>query len=115
MKETGAPLVTPAERGMGMGDTKTDARLFDLVQKFALAALLLIASYHWSEIGKLEQRVFELQRSSVTVEGVRLVEDRLAKQMDAVRLDVRSETQALRTEMNSKLDLIIRLNSEKPK
>lgn len=114
MKETGNTGVS-AERGMGMGDVKTDARLFDLVQKFALAALLLIASYHWSEIGKLEQRVFELQRSSVTVDGVRLVEDRLAKQMDAVRLDVRSETQALRTEMNSKLDLIIRLNSEKPK
>lgn len=106
--------VRAKEGKMSSTDVKTDARLFDLVQKFALAALLLIASYHWSEIGKLEQRVFDLQRNSVTVEGVRLIEDRLAKQMDAVRLDVRSETQALRHELTSKIDLLIRLNSDNP-
>lgn len=88
---------------------KEDGRLFDLVQKFALAALLLIASYHWSEIGKLEQRLYDLQRSAVTGESVQLLEDRLSKSIDSVRIDVKSETQALRTEMSSKLDLILQL------
>lgn len=88
---------------------KEDGRLFDLVQKFALAALLLIASYHWSEIGKLEQRVFDLQRSTVTTESVQLLEDRLSKNIEVIRQEVKSETQALRVEMSSKLDLILKL------
>lgn len=94
---------------------KEDGRLFDLVQKFALAALLLIASYHWSEIGKLEQRVFDLQRSAVTTEGVQLIEDRLSKNIDSIRIDVRSETQALRAEMNSKLDMLLQFQKNQQK
>lgn len=92
---------------------REDGRLFDLVQKFAIGLLTVLMTYQWNEVTRLEQRVYDLQRNSVTVEGVRLIEDRLTKQLDGLRIDVKSETSALRHEMNSKLDMLLQFQKDK--
>lgn len=92
---------------------RDDSRLFDLVQKFALGLLTILMTYQWNEVTRLEQRVYDLQRSSVTVESVQLLENRITKQLDGLRIDVKSETSALRHEMNSKLDMLLKFQSER--
>jgi hypothetical protein len=95
-----------------MAQPQENSRLINILEKLAVGALFLIVTWQWAAIGKIEERVYHLQSSGFTVENARILEDRLTKQIDAIRLDVKNETNALRNEMNSKLDLIIKMQTE---
>lgn len=89
-------------------------RLVSILERMAVGALFLICTWQWNALGKLEERVYQLQASTFTSESARILEERLTKQIDAIRLDVKNETNALRNEMNSKLDLLIKMQTESP-
>ena len=91
-----------------------DKRLVGILEKVAVGALFLICTWQWNSHNKLEERVYQLQASTFTSESARILEERLTKQIDAIRLDVKNETNALRNEMNSKLDLLIKMQTESP-
>lgn len=95
-----------------MANQNENTRLVNVLEKVAVAALFLVVSYHWAAIGKLEDRVYALQTDSFTTENARILEDRLTKNIDAIRYDVKNQTDSLRNEMNSKLDLLIKMQSE---
>lgn len=97
-----------------MATQQENTRLIDIIEKLAVGALFLIVSWQWAALGKLEERVYSLQSSAFTVENARILEDRITKQIDAIRADVKNETNALRNEMNSKLDLLIKMQTESP-
>lgn len=95
-----------------MATPQENSRLINILEKLAVGALFLVVTWQWAAIGKIEERVYQLQSSGFTTENARILEDRLTKQIDAIRLDVKNETNALRNEMNSKLDLIIKMQTE---
>ncbi len=89
-------------------------RLVGILERMAVGALFLICTWQWNALGKLEERVYQLQSSTFTSESARILEDRLTKQLDALRTSVKNETDALRNELNSKLDLLIKMQTESP-
>lgn len=95
-----------------MATQQENNRLINILEKLAVGALFLIVTWQWAAIGKIEERVYHLQSSGFTMENARILEDRLTKQIDAIRLDVKNETNSLRNEMNGKLDLIIKMQTE---
>ena len=92
-------------------ETKENTRLVNVLEKVAISALFLIVSWQWSSLGKLEDRVYNLQAESFTEAKARVLEDRISKSIDGVRLHVDNQISAMRTDMNSKLDLLIKMQS----
>lgn len=86
-------------------------RLVNILEKVAISALFLLASWQWNALGKLEDRVYSLQAESFTEAKARVLEDRLSKNIDALREDVGNQMSAFRGDMNSKLDLLIKMNT----
>lgn len=93
-------------------ETKENTRLVNVLEKVAISALFLICSWQWSSLGKLEDRVYNLQAESFTEAKARVLEDRISKSIDGVRLHVDNQISAMRTDMNSKLDLLIKMQSK---
>lgn len=97
---------------MASGETKENTRLVNVLEKVAISALFLIVSWQWSSLGKLEDRVYNLQAESFTEAKARVLEDRISKSIDGVRLHVDNQISAMRTDLNSKLDLLIKMQSK---
>ena len=95
-----------------MATQSENSRLVNILERLAIGALMLIVTWQWTAIQKNEERIYSLQTSGFTQENARILEDRLTKQIDAIRYDVKNETNALRNEMNSKLDLLIKMQTE---
>ena len=93
-------------------EAKENTRLVNVLEKVAISALFLICSWQWSSLGKLEDRVYNLQAESFTEAKARVLEDRISKSIDGVRLHVDNQISAMRTDMNSKLDLLIKMQSK---
>ena len=93
-------------------EAKESTRLVNVLEKVAISALFLICSWQWSSLGKLEDRVYNLQAESFTEAKARVLEDRISKSIDGVRLHVDNQISAMRTDMNSKLDLLIKMQSK---
>lgn len=93
-------------------EAKENTRLVNVLEKVAISALFLIVSWQWSSLGKLEDRVYNLQAESFTEAKARVLEDRISKSIDGVRLHVDNQISAMRTDMNSKLDLLIKMQSK---
>ena len=93
-------------------ETKENTRLVNVLEKVAISALFLICSWQWNSLGKLEDRVYNLQAESFTEAKARVLEDRISKSIDGVRLHVDNQISAMRTDMNSKLDLLIKMQSK---
>ncbi len=93
-------------------ETKENTRLVNVLEKVAISALFLICSWQWSSLGKLEDRVYNLQAESFTEAKARVLEDRISKSIDGVRLHVDNQISAMRTDINSKLDLLIKMQSK---
>lgn len=93
-------------------ETKENTRLVNVLEKVAISALFLICSWQWSSLGKLEDRVYNLQAESFTEAKARVLEDRISKSIDGVRLHVDNQISAMRTDLNSKLDLLIKMQSK---
>jgi len=97
---------------MASDETKENTRLVNVLEKVAISALFLIVSWQWSSLGKLEDRVYNLQAESFTEAKARVLEDRISKSIDGVRLHVDNQISAMRTDLNSKLDLLIKMQSK---
>ncbi len=97
-----------------INENNTGDRLTGILEKIAVAALFLIASYQYNSLTKLEDRVYNLQAESFTEEKARILEDRLTKNLDAIRADVNNKVEGLRSDVNSKLDLLIKMQTENP-
>ena len=97
---------------MATNETKENTRLVNVLEKVAISALFLICSWQWSSLGKLEDRVYNLQAESFTEAKARVLEDRISKSIDGVRLHVDNQISAMRTDLNSKLDLLIKMQSK---
>ena len=97
---------------MASDEAKENTRLVNVLEKVAISALFLIVSWQWSSLGKLEDRVYNLQAESFTEAKARVLEDRISKSIDGVRLHVDNQISAMRTDMNSKLDLLIKMQSK---
>ena len=97
---------------MATDETKENTRLVNVLEKVAISALFLICSWQWSSLGKLEDRVYNLQAESFTEAKARVLEDRISKSIDGVRLHVDNQISAMRTDINSKLDLLIKMQSK---
>ena len=95
-----------------MATQSENNRLVNILERLAIGALMLIVTWQWTAIQKNEERIYSLQTSGFTQENARILEDRLTKQIDAIRYDVKNETNALRNELNSKLDLLIKMQTE---
>ena len=93
-------------------EAKENTRLVNVLEKVAISALFLIVSWQWSSLGKLEDRVYNLQAESFTEAKARVLEDRISKSIDGVRLHVDNQISAMRTDLNSKLDLLIKMQSK---
>ena len=93
-------------------EAKENTRLVNVLEKVAISALFLIVSWQWSSLSKLEDRVYNLQAESFTEAKARVLEDRISRSIDGVRLHVDNQISAMRTDMNSKLDLLIKMQSK---
>lgn len=93
-------------------EDNTEGRLTSILEKVAVASLFLIASYQYNGLTKLEDRVYNLQAESFTEAKARVLEDRISKSIDGVRLHVDNQITSMRTDMNSKLDLLIKMQSK---
>lgn len=96
-------------------NSSENTRLVNVLEKVAISALFLIVTWMWNSQGKLEDRVYTLQAQSFSEEKARILEDRLMKNIDAIRSDVNNQVGALRNEMNSKLDLLIKMQADSGK
>ena len=85
-------------------------RLVNILEKVAISALFLVASWQYNAQVKLEDRVYNLQAESFTEAKARVLEDRISKSIDGVRLHVDNQISSMRADMNSKLDLLIKMN-----
>ena len=90
--------------------TPDNTRLVNILEKVAISALFLIVSWQYNAQAKLEDRVYNLQAESFTEAKARVLEDRISKSIDGVRLHVDNQISSMRTDMNSKLDLLIKMN-----
>lgn len=93
-------------------NSSENTRLVNVLEKVAISALFLIVTWMWNSQGKLEDRVYTLQAQSFSEEKARILEDRLMKNIDAIRSDVSNQVGALRNEVNSKLDLLIKMQAD---
>ena len=98
-----------------INENNTGDRLTGILEKIAVAALFLIASYQYNSLTKLEDRVYNLQAESFTEAKARVLEDRISKSIDGVRLHVDNQISAMRADMNGKLDLLIKMQSQQDK
>jgi hypothetical protein len=92
--------------------TPDNTRLVNILEKVAISALFLIVSWQYNAQEKLEGRVYDLQAESFTEAKARVLEDRITKGMDGLRLHVDNQISSMRTDMNSKLDLLIKMNQQ---
>ena len=90
--------------------TPDNTRLVNILEKVAISALFLIVSWQYNAQAKLEDRVYNLQAESFTEAKARVLEDRISKSIDGVRLHVDNQISSMRADMNSKLDLLIKMN-----
>lgn len=90
--------------------TPDNTRLVNILEKVAISALFLIVSWQYNAQAKLEDRVYNLQAESFTEAKARVLEDRISKSIDGVRLHVDNQISSMRTDMNSKLDILIKMN-----
>ena len=97
---------------MPTNQDKENNRLVNILEKCAVGALMLIVTWQWNAIGKIEDRVYELQSKAFTVDQSRILEDRLTKQMDAIRADVKNITTDMRNDLNGKFDLLIKMQAD---
>lgn len=95
-----------------MAASNENQRLVNILERVAVGALFLVVTWIWSGQGKLEERVYTLQSQSFSEEKARILEDRLMKNIDAIRSDVNNQVSGLRNEMNSKLDLLIKMQTD---
>ena len=95
-----------------MATQSESPRLVGLLEKIAIGAVSLICVWQYNDINNLKEKVDRIQSSSFTVESAKTFEDRVYKYMDAIRSDMRNETKSLRDDMNSKLDLLIRMQTD---
>lgn len=93
-------------------EQKENGRLVNILEKVAISALFLVVSWQWNAITKLEDRVYNLQAESFTEAKARVLEDRISKSIDGVRLHVDNQISSMRSDMNSKLDLLIKMQSK---
>ncbi|MGL5013016.1 MAG: hypothetical protein ACRC6V_01840 [Bacteroidales bacterium] len=93
-------------------EQKENGRLVNILEKVAISALFLVVSWQWNAITKLEDRVYNLQAESFTEAKARVLEDRISKSIDGVRLHVDNQINSMRSDMNSKLDLLIKMQSK---
>ena len=93
-------------------EQKENGRLVNILEKVAISALFLVVSWQWNAITKLEDRVYDLQAESFTEAKARVLEDRISKSTDGVRLHVDNQISSMRSDMNSKLDLLIKMQSK---
>ena len=97
---------------MAFLEQKENGRLVNILEKVAISALFLVVSWQWNAITKLEDRVYNLQAESFTEAKARVLEDRISKSIDGVRLHVDNQISSMRSDMNSKLDLLIKMQSK---
>lgn len=91
-----------------------DRRLSNILEKIAIGALSFLLMLLWTDISKMEEKVERLQTNSFTTDNARILEDRVMKNIDGVRVDIKNLTGDLRQEMNGKLDLLIKMQTENP-
>ena len=99
--------------------TPDNTRLVNILEKVAISALFLIVSWQYNAQAKLEDRVYNLQAESFTEAKARVLEDRISKSIDGVRLHVdnqisamRGDMNSMRTDVNNKLDLLIKMQTD---
>ena len=90
--------------------TPDNTRLVNILEKVAISALFLIVSWQYNAQAKLEDRVYNLQAESFTEAKARVLEDRISKSIDGVRLHVDNQISSMRADMTSMLDLLIKMN-----
>lgn len=93
-------------------EQKENGRLVNILEKVAISALFLVVSWQWNAITKLEDRVYNLQAESFTEAKARVLEDRISKSIDGVRLHVDNQISSMRADINSRLDLLIKMNKQ---
>lgn len=93
-------------------EQKENGRLVNILEKVAISALFLVVSWQWNAITKLEDRVYNLQAESFTEAKARVLEDRISKSIDGVRLHVDNQISSMRADINSRLDLLIKMNQQ---
>lgn len=89
-----------------------NTRLVNILEKVAISTLFLIVSWQYNAQEKLEDRVYNLQAESFTEAKARVLEDRISKSIEGVRLHVDNQISSMRADMNSKLDLLIKINQQ---
>jgi hypothetical protein len=102
-----------------MSNQTENGRLVNILEKVAISALFLIVSWQYNAQTKLEDRVYSLQAESFTEAKARVLEDRISKSIDGVRLHVDNQISAMRgdmnnmrTDVNNKLDLLIKMQTD---
>lgn len=106
-------------------DQKSENRLVGILEKLAIGAISFVVVALWNDVDKLQEKYERLQANTFTTENSRILEDRLTKRIDAVQFatanqirDLKEETKAnfsgLREDVNSKLDLLIKMQTESP-
>ena len=98
-----------------MATQSENPRLVGILEKVAIGAVSLICVWQYNDLQNLKEKVDRIQTSSFTVESAKTFEDRVYKYMDAIRSDMRNETKSLRDDMNSKLDLLISIQTDRKK
>lgn len=77
--------------------------LLDLASKFLMPFILTFVTWNFTEMGKLEDRVYQLQREAVTEQKLSEVEKRLTTYMD-----VRISDLSMKQDMTNKyLELVL--------
>lgn len=97
-----------------MSQQNENSRLTGILEKIAIGALSFLLMLFWSDLTKMEEKVERLQANSFTTDNARILEDRVMKNIDGVRVDIKNLTGDLRQEMNSKLDLLIKMQTDNP-
>ncbi|MNF50948.1 hypothetical protein D3C85_173280 [compost metagenome] len=89
--------------------TQTETRLTGILEKIAIGALFLIVGWQYNAQEKLEDRQFSMQGEMFTESKARVLEDRLNKNIDARFAESNTRIESLRSEMGSKLDILLGL------
>lgn len=95
-----------------MSNPSEGTRLTGILEKIAIGALFLIVGWMYNAQEKLEDRQFGMQGEMFTENKARVLEDRLNKNIDAKFAESNNRMEALRSEMNSKLDLLLKYTRE---
>lgn len=87
-----------------MATQNENPRLTGILEKVAISALFLIVTWQYNSITKLEDRMFNMQGEMFTEQKAKVLEERISKNIDAIRSDI-----------NSRLDLLISIQTSKQK